>query len=335
MKIERISANEVNNLRGYLEGVNTPIIITDLFKSWPALEIAKNSDEKILRYLINHAKPRLVDTLIIDDKYNGLIGYTDDTFKSYTFKKYDAPFSSVIKKMIIDLKSNDKTKVAVQSALIKECLTSFLDKNPSPDFLKDIEPRIWLGNSASVPGHYDCDYNIALNLCGKRTFYLLPTESINDIYVAPIDKSITGPAISLVDFEQPNLKKFPKFSKVKDDVLKASLNEGEALFIPPLWWHNVKATERINILINYWWKDEVSNKILGCDPSDSLLHSILTIRHLPTEQKESWKKLFDHYIFENTKYSKNEDEGCNSILDGDINQMKMAFEAIKEKLKTN
>lgn len=332
MDISRVSIKEIDNLKYYLENKNTPVILTDLFNNWPSLEIAKNSSEKILRNLISHATPQLVDTLVIDKRYNGLIGYSDESFKRYTFKKYDAPLPAVLKKLIINLKSNNDDIIAIQSTLMKNCLTSFLEKNPSPDFLKSIEPRIWLGNTATVPGHYDCEHNIALNLCGKRTFYLLPANTISNLYVAPLDMSITGPAISQVDFEKPDLIKFPKFMNVKEQVLKASLDEGEALFIPPLWWHNVKAKEKINILVNYWWKNDIINQNINCNESDSLLHSILAIRHLPEQQRKSWQAIFDYYVFNKEDNFNKECENYNGILSGNEKNIKLAFNALKSRI---
>ncbi|BDF93932.1 MULTISPECIES: cupin-like domain-containing protein [Pseudoalteromonas] len=333
MKIQRINVAEIDNLKRYLERKDTPIILTNLFDSWPSLEIAKHSKERILQHLISQAKNELVNTLVIDEKHNGLIGFSDDTFEAYTFKKYDAPFPAVLKKLILNLKLNNSDVIAVQSALVKDCLTSFLNNNPSPDFLANIDPRIWIGNATTVPGHYDCEHNIALNLCGKRTFYLLPAEAISNLYVAPLDFSIAGPAVSQVDFSQPDLTKFPKFSNVKDQVLKASLNEGEALFIPPLWWHNVKATEKINILINYWWKNEINEQGINSDYSDSLLHSILTIRHLPEHQRKSWQKIFDYYVFNKSDPFNNKTKSYDGILSGNKSKIEQAYKALASRIK--
>ncbi|MGB1292032.1 MAG: cupin-like domain-containing protein [Pseudoalteromonas sp.] len=335
MKIQRINVEEIDNLKSYLEKKDSPIILTNLFNNWPSLEIAKHSGDKILRHLISQAKPELVNTLVIDEKHNGLISFSDNTFESYTFKKYDAPFQSVLKKLILNLKLKNTEVIAVQSALIKDCLTSFLKNNPSPDFLASIDPRIWIGNATTVPGHYDCEHNIALNLCGKRTFYLLPAEAISNLYVAPLDFSIAGPAVSQVDFSQPDLTKFPKFSNVKDQVLKASLNEGEALFIPPLWWHNVKATEKINILINYWWKNETTDKSINNNAPDSLLHSILTIRHLPEHQRKSWQKIFDYYVFNKSDPFTKKTKNYDGILCGNKNKIKLAYKALNSRMKSN
>ena len=332
MEISRVSIKEIDNLKYYLENKNTPIILTDLFKSWPSIEIAKKSPEKLLRYFISQAENKLVETIIVDENHNGLIGYANDRFDEYTFKKYNAPLAAVLKKLIMNLNSNNNDVLAVQSALIQDCLGSFLENNPSPDFLKDIAPRIWLGNATTVPGHFDSEHNIALNLCGKRTFYLLPTDAITNLYVAPLDMSIAGPAISLVDFENPDLTKFPKFANVKDQVLKASLNEGEALFIPPLWWHNVKAKEKVNTLINYWWKDDINHQNINANVSDSLLHTILTIRHLPEHQRKSWQQVFHYSVFNKLDDFNNENEKYSGILNNNESKIKSAFETLVSKM---
>ncbi|MGO2127647.1 MAG: cupin-like domain-containing protein [Pseudoalteromonas prydzensis] len=333
MQIDRLSINNINNIQEFLCTLNEPIIITDLFSHWPSVTLAKQSPLVLLRSLVTQASAELVDTLIIDKQYKGLIGYTDNKFKNYTFEKHNAPLISVLKKLIINFNNQDSDTIAVQSALINECLPDFCIKNPAPNFLANVPPRIWLGNAATVPGHYDIEHNIALNLCGKRTFYLLPANEIKNLYVAPIDRAVAGPAISLVDFENPDFEKYPKFKAAKEKVLTASLEIGEALYIPPLWWHNVKAIDPVNILVNYWWDPTSTKSDLGLEATDSLLHSILTLRNLPESQRRAWQALFSHYVFEKTDEFKNKSNEYHGILSNSHESLKSVANALKERMK--
>jgi hypothetical protein len=56
----------------------------------------------------------------------------------------------------------------------------------------------------------------------------------------------------------------------------------------------VEGLDSFNVLVNYWWR-QVENYV-GV-PADALYHAMLAIRALPAEQRQGWKKLFDHYIF--------------------------------------
>ena len=47
-------------------------------------------------------------------------------------------------------------------------------------------------------------------------------------------------------------------------------------------------------MVNYWFLDSTQQKGRA---ASALLHAILSIRDLPDEQKQSWKLMFDKYVF--------------------------------------
>ena len=62
-----------------------------------------------------------------------------------------------------------------------------------------------------------------------------------------------------------------------------------------MWWHQVNAYSPLNILINHWWRDLPD--WMGA-PGDVLMHALLNLRDLPKRQREAWRELFEHYIFD-------------------------------------
>jgi hypothetical protein len=112
------------------------------------------------------------------------------------------------------------------------------------------------------------------------------------MYVGPLEHTPAGQPISLVDIDNPDLIKFPKFEEAMEYGLSAELGPGDGIFIPSLWWHQVESFGNLNILVNYWWRDVPS--FMG-NPMDALMHSILSIRDLPEHQKENWALCFQKY----------------------------------------
>ena len=46
--------------------------------------------------------------------------------------------------------------------------------------------------------------------------------------------------------------------------------------------------------MNYWWND--CRPDLG-RPYDALMHAFFALKHLPPEQRDIWRTIFDYYVF--------------------------------------
>ena len=159
----------------------------------------------------------------------------------------------------------------------------------------DVAPRIWLGNRATIATHFDSNHNIACVVSGSRRFTVFPPEQVGNLYIGPLLRTPGGSPISMVDLREPDLSSFPRFEEALESAQEATLEPGDAIFIPILWWHGVQALGPLNILVNYWWNDDESEHD---KPFLSLLHSMLLLSRLPATQRESWRALFDHFVFQ-------------------------------------
>ena len=65
---------------------------------------------------------------------------------------------------------------------------------------------------------------------------------------------ITGSSSQVIDVDQPDLQRFPKFAAASSRVWECMLEPGEALFIPPLWFHNVSCIG-FCASVNMFWRD--------------------------------------------------------------------------------
>lgn len=294
-----------------------PVVIRDFVKNWPAVLTSSKCDQSTINYIKNFDINQLVDILIIPEEQEGKMFY-NSAMTGFNFEHRKAPLNALLEQILIP---SNKNAIACQSAPIKECLPGF-EKDNQLGLLSNISPRIWIGNKITVPTHYDDSHNIACVVSGKRKFTLFPPEQIHNLYIGPLDFAPTGAAISMVDLSNPNLSKHPKFTKALESALFSELGPGDAIYIPPLWWHGVESMCDLNILVNYWWGGSIAINSDVNSAYDCLLHSFLNIKHLPIAQRRAWREFFDYYIFQlEGDNHKHLPESKLGVL-GDISQQK-------------
>lgn len=111
---------------------------------------------------------------------------------------------------------------------------------------------VYYGNKNMVtPLHYDSlgAHNSFFQIRGRKLFILIPFEQMDNCYISNKNGN------SLVDFENPDFFKFPKFKNVTP--IKADLNPGDLLYLPPYTLHYVRGKE-INISMNIEWHTKQS-----------------------------------------------------------------------------
>ena len=94
--------------------------------------------------------------------------------------------------------------------------------------------------------HYDVMDNVYVQIIGiKDVIMWSPDQSLN-LY-------LDGDKSKVVDFTDPLLdEKFPRFKSAQQYI--GRLFSGDMLFIPSLWFHNMKAIDA-GIAINVFWKN--------------------------------------------------------------------------------
>ena len=107
----------------------------------------------------------------------------------------------------------------------------------------------------------------------------------------------TGTPISLVSFREPDFARFPRFREALSAAHVAELEPGDAIYIPPLWWHHVESLDPLNALVNYWWKGAPDAPIDAPSAIGALRQSLEAFRHAPAEQRAAWQALFGHFVF--------------------------------------
>jgi hypothetical protein len=131
-------------------------------------------------------------------------------------------------------------------------------------------------------------------VAGRRRFTLYPPDAVSDLYVGPIDHTMSGRPISLAAGSDPGDPRYPRFSTAAARAIVADLSPGDALYLPKLWWHQVEATDSFNVLVNYWW--DASS--MGPDaPHTAMMLAMIAIAERPAAERAAWRAFFDHYVF--------------------------------------
>lgn len=106
----------------------------------------------------------------------------------------------------------------------------------------------WSGPRGSVsPCHFDPFHNLLVHVIGEKKVQLIDPKFSEYLYPAhgTVQKNT-----SLVDFEQVDQHRFPKFAEVEG--YETTLQAGDAVYIPLKWWHYC-TSKTTSCSVNYWW----------------------------------------------------------------------------------
>jgi len=277
-----------------------PAVLRGFVKQWPAVQHALHSPGSILSYIKSFDNGRPVNAIMTPPEEQGRISY-NSAMDGFNFVRNRLPMSAIIDQLSRYLHGKNPPCLAAQSAVIPDCIPGFEKQNAVPFLDAAIAPRIWLGNTITVPAHIDDSKNMACVISGKRRFTLFPPEQISNLYIGPLEFNPAGSAISLVDPYNPDLLRFPNYPKALAAAQTSELLPGDAIYIPPVWWHQVESIGKLNILINYWWDGSIIGNAQTNSPSDCLLHCLINLKSLPAETRAAWGAVFNHYIFNSTE----------------------------------
>jgi hypothetical protein len=293
MKMQEIAASELTDHETFMRRIAepcTPIVMRGLVRNWPMTRAAAESPQQLADYLRRFDKGSLVEIFMGDVQNRGRYYYSDD-LKQFNFERKHVKFGEALAAIL----ASPETRSVYLGSLPVEAYLSGLERENAMTTIKTgVGPRIWIGHESNVASHYDTLDNIACVVAGTRRFTLYAPTLIQDLYVGPIDHTMAGQPVSLAASSAPGDPRYPRFEPIRDQALVAELEAGDAIYIPKLWWHQVEATSRFNVLMNYWW-DAFS---LGPDaPSAGLLLSMIAIAERPLPERLAWKAFFDHYVF--------------------------------------
>lgn len=282
-----------------------PVVFKQLIGDWPMVKAGQISDQASVDYLkvFYNGNPTIVCKIPAENK--GRMFYNEN-FTKLNYESFKGRIDETLDAILTGVHKINEPAYYIASNIIETHLPGFSDKNniviPRETHLEAMNERvsIWIGGATTATCHFDALDNIACCVAGRRRFTLFPPDQISNLYPGPLEPTPGGQVISLVDFKNPDHEKFPRFKHALLTAQAVDLEPGDALYIPSMWWHNVESLEPYNVLVNYWWEDAPAFLTSGMS---ALYMAMLGIRDKSAHEREAWKHIFNHYIFDGAEKS--------------------------------
>lgn len=292
-KVTEVSIERPGAVPEFVQHSREPLVLRGLVSHWPLVEAGGVSTNESINYLEQFCLDQNIVVFRGQPDIGGRFFYNED-LSGFNFSRSNASLKGLLSEFASNESVTGASSLYVGSTPVNQCFPGMLSTNSLDIGEVNALASIWMGTRTRIAAHFDYPDNVAAVAAGRRRFVLFPPEQVENLYVGPVDFTPAGQAISLVDFENPDYERFPRYREAIEHAQVAELQAGDAIFIPSLWWHQVEGLDDFNILINYWWR---SVSVTKGNPMDALIHCLLTFNGMPVQQREAWRNLFDYYLF--------------------------------------
>jgi hypothetical protein len=292
--IREVTVADAADLDAKLRAADTPFVVRGLAKDWPLVRAGLASAREARAYLLRHARDLPFTVSVGAPGSDGRLYY--DEAMGMNFRTVTAPLPRIFAEIDAGETRADAHPAYLGSIDMHQFFEGLHEANQIELGDRSALASIWIGTPTRIAAHNDFPDNLAVCAIGRRRFTLFPPDQFRNLYLGPIDNTPAGRAISMVDFHAPDFATHPRFREALAHAQVTELEPGDAVHIPSMWWHHVEGLAPFNALVNYWWRD--TPRWLG-QPQDALNMAMMAIRDLPDNEKQHWRDMFEHYVFQN------------------------------------
>ncbi len=233
MDVERIAAPSLAVFEREYRRPGRPVILTGLMEDWPARRWTLAS----LRSRYGEHQVKAVRTSagrVVQSVSEGI------PYESIRFGEY------------LDLLEAQGVPNRYMVFPISDVLPELFQDFVVPAYCRDapwFRARFWLAaaNTRS-PLHRDPPDNLYAQIFGTKRFVLFGPGDSRNLYPHPLWSQL--PDFSQVDFDQPDLTRFPRYAQAVP--ISCEVGPGEVLYLPRTWWHYVASLEQ-SASVSLWW----------------------------------------------------------------------------------
>ncbi|KAK7574138.1 hypothetical protein V9T40_011329 [Parthenolecanium corni] len=215
-----------------------PVKLTGCIKHWPALTKWDN-----VRYIYEKIGPRLVPVEIgssyTSSNWSQKLMTVDAFIKNFFFSETEERIGYLAQHQLFN---------QIPELLDDICEPDYCVLSENYDDPVGTDVNAWFGPSNTVsPLHYDPKHNFLAQVVGKKRVFLIDPKWSENVY--PYDDFLLFNTAQ-VDLENIDYEKFPKFENT--EIFECILEAGEMLYIPPKWWHHIRA-QSVSFSVSFWW----------------------------------------------------------------------------------
>lgn len=294
LPIKELRDVDAHTFRTNIINAYEPVVLRGAVAAWPAAEAGGRSSEAMRDYLLGFDRGAIADAFVAPPEVDGRFFYTPD-LRGLNFQRRQGALRGLIETLVATIGHEHPPGLYAGAMETDQCLPGFSAANRL-DLVEGLPavPRIWIGNKTLVSTHIDASDNVACVVAGSRRFTLFPPDQVANLYVGPLDFTPAGQPVSMVDIDNPDFDRYPRFRQAQEAAQTAVLESGDAIYIPALWWHQIEALARFNVLVNYWWNDSPETAARF----ESMVHAIFALSALPPERRAAWAGMFDHFALQ-------------------------------------
>ena len=278
-----------------------PLVMTGCLERWPlASELWKagtpTAQIAVLERLIGHRK---LHYTTIAPEQRGHLGYAaDGTGTNFTFTSGGkVPFSQFAAALRATLAGPQGGAVYMQSAPLGG-FPELLPQVPDLPYLAggaEGYRQLWIGSGGHVVNlHFDPTHNLIAMLTGRKRVTLVPPDNMASMYPAPLDCRLGDAIGSQVTLLAPDVQKFPRAPGELAKAQVATLEPGDVLYIPPMWWHHVESFG-LNVMLNKWVLPVSATRFT--DITANIVRGILIFDDIPAIVRLRYRDFYHATLF--------------------------------------
>jgi hypothetical protein len=235
--VQIIDAAELKRFHAEHYLPNRPVVIRGLREQQPC---------KIFDWSVDYFAQRMADKVV------PVMG-TRTGFLSYERNFVSMPFAEFAQRVF------EPDRPTGQRYYYKNPTTLLPEGHDDSDAISGLRPylrkavarNLWISSSGLTVGlHFDPADNLNFQLRGRKSFVLYP-PGVRAYYPLPMFSQTAHISGVFRDGPTPDLERFPRFDPKQG--LKVELQEGDVLYIPAYWWHQVESLGHENLNLNFWW----------------------------------------------------------------------------------